>query len=197
MNRPSFLKNLLGLGLLSLWGCQIDGNKANAATLGAGAKSLGENGSMEQLRKKLISAWLRSETMTITNVKQMPPEFFTFKYTPEAMSFAEQWRHCVKYTCSQLAGRTNLKNPYENIKLPIQMTKDHVIRELENMYTFVRQSIQELSDQELLADCDFAGDTIPVWRLFYAMENHIIHHRGQCVVYLRLNGVVPKGYYGW
>jgi uncharacterized damage-inducible protein DinB len=29
------------------------------------------------------------------------------------------------------------------------------------------------------------------------MENHIIHHRGQAIVYLRLNGVKPKGYFGW
>ncbi len=65
------------------------------------------------------------------------------------------------------------------------------------MYAFIRQSIQNLSKDELLLDCDFAGDTIPVWRLFYALENHIIHHRGQCVVYLRLKGVIPKGYYGW
>ena len=65
------------------------------------------------------------------------------------------------------------------------------------MYTYVRQSIEELTSEQLLAKCEFAGDAIPVWRLFYAMENHIIHHRGQCVVYLRLNGAIPKGYYGW
>lgn len=77
------------------------------------------------------------------------------------------------------------------------MPKADVIKELENMYAFVRQSIKELSDEKLLSDCDFAVETIPVWRLFYAMENHIIHHRGQCVVHLRLNGVIPKGFYGW
>lgn len=113
------------------------------------------------------------------------------------MSFAEQWRHCVVYTCGQLAGRSGMVNPYADIKLPVQMTKEHVIEEMENMYRWVRKTIQDLTDEKLLSNCEFAGDTIPIWRLFYAMENHIIHHRGQCVVYLRLNGVVPKGYYGW
>lgn len=65
------------------------------------------------------------------------------------------------------------------------------------MYAFVRQSLRELSTEQLCAECNFAGDTIPVWQLFYAMKNLIIHHRGQCVVYLRLNGVVLQGYYGW
>lgn len=193
MNRLKFLKNSLGLGLVGLLGCQIDSAKAKAAV----TSGLEVTESIPALRQKLIAAWHRSETMTMTNIKQMPQEFFKFKYTPEAMSFAEQWRHCVIYTCGQIAGRSGLPNPYSDIKLPVQMTKKHVIKEMENMYNWVRESIEKLTDEKLMADCEFAGDTIPVWRLFYAMENHIIHHRGQCVVYLRLNGVKPKGYYGW
>ncbi len=195
MNRPRFIRKILGLGLLTVLGSQTARSKADVR------ESEGEERSPREpihvLRQRLVVAWQRSETMTMTNVKQMPSEHFTFKYTPEAMSFAEQWRHCVIYTSGQIAGRTGLTNPYENIKLPVQMSKEHVITELGNMYAWVRQSIMNLTEEQLCSNCEFAGDTIPVWRLFYAMENHIIHHRGQCVVYLRLNGVVPKGYYGW
>lgn len=194
MNRLSFLKNALGLSLLSMWGCKPE--SANATTTSEDS-TIGNPELSKALRQELMEAWLRSESLTMTNIKQMPPEYFKFKYTPEAMSFGEQWRHCVIYTCGQLAGRTGLENPYKDIKLPVQMTKEHVIQEMENMYNWVRKSIEILTDEKLFSDCDFAGDTIPIWRLFYAMENHIIHHRGQCVVYLRLNGVVPKGYYGW
>ena len=198
MKRSHFLKNFLGLGLISVWGCQTTNNdKAELVISNKVAPKTDKQESTKSLRQELKSAWLRSETMTLTNVEQMPPDFFTFKYTDEAMTFAEQWRHCVIYTCGQLSGRAGITNPYENVKLPVQMPKDDVIKELKNMYTFVRQSIEDLSDEKLLTDCDFAGDTIPIWRLFYALENHIIHHRGQCIVYLRLNGVVPKGYYGW
>ena len=197
MKRNRFLKNVLGLGLLSMWACQSEGNKAGTPALLGNAGLSEKLDTVKTLRKELTAAWKRSETMTLTNVEQMPPEYFTFKYTKEAMSFSEQWRHCVIYTCGQLAGRVGLINPYEDVKLPVQMPKENVIKELKNMYTFIRQSIEELSDDGLLAMCDFAGDKIPVWRLFYALENHIIHHRGQCVVYLRLNGVVPKGFYGW
>lgn len=197
MNRSRFLKNLLGLGLFSMWSCQTDSSDTTVAVLKSDTKPAEEKISIQALRQELRAAWLRSERMTMTNVEQMPPEFFTFKYTDEAMTFAEQWRHCVIYTCGQLASRADIKNPYEGIKLPVQMPKDDVIKELKNMYTFVKQTIDELPSEKLLADCDFAGDKIPIWRLIYALENHIIHHRGQCIVYLRLNGVVPKGYYGW
>lgn len=187
---------MFGLGLLSLWGCQTREDSQPAALAGIGLGSEKE-GSMQLLRQEMKAAWLRSETMTLTNVEQMPPEYFTFKYTKEAMSFSEQWRHCVIYTCGQLAGRTGIKNPYKGVKLPVQMPKEDIIQELKNMYTFVRETIEKLTDEKLLEVCDFAGDTIPIWRLIYALENHIIHHRGQCVVYLRLKGVKPKGFYGW
>jgi len=197
MNRGRFLKNMLGLGLFSIWGCQEDNTIEHPARQVVDEELEEEQASVSELKQELIAAWFRSEKMTLTNVEQMHPEFFKFKYTDEAMTFSEQWRHCVIYTCGQLAGHTSLKNPYKNVKLPVQMPKDDVIKELKNMYSYIRQSILELSDKELRSNCDFAGDTIPVWRLFYALENHIIHHRGQCIVYLRLNGVVPKGYYGW
>lgn len=148
-------------------------------------------------KEELLKAWARSEEMTLVNMEQMPPESFTFKYTDEAMTFSEQWRHCVKYTCSQLSGCIGVVNPYKDVKLPVQMPKEDIIAEIKNMYSFIRQAIKEMSDETLYSECDFAGDVIPVWRLLYALENHIIHHRGQCVVYLRLNGVVSKGYYGW
>lgn len=198
MKRSRFVKNIFGLGLLSaFWGCQTDNEEAKLAVLGDAGNSKEERRSIKALRQELKAAWDRSETMTLTNVEQMPPEFFTFKYTNEAMTFSEQWRHCVMYTCGQLAGNAEIANPYDDIDLPVQMPKNDVIKELKNMYSFMRKSIDEMTDEKLLTDVDFAGDKIPIWRLYYALENHIIHHRGQCVVYLRLNGVVPKGYYGW
>lgn len=194
MKRTQFFKNVLSLGLFSMVGCQIE-NKPPTTALADNAGSATD--SVKSLREELTAAWLRSETMTLTNVEQMPPESFLFKYTEEAMTFSEQWRHCVVYTCGQLAGRADIPNPYEDIKLPVQMPKADVIKELKNMYAFVRQTIETLPEEKLMADCDFAGDTIPIWRLIYALENHIIHHRGQCVVYLRLSGIKPKGFYGW
>ena len=124
-----------------------------------------------ELKKELTAAWERSELMTLTNMEQMPPEYFTFKYTEEAMTFSEQWRHCVVYTCGQLASRAGLVNTYEDIKLPVQMPKDEVIGEVKKMYSFVRQSIERLSAETLMSKSDFAGDEIPVWRLIYALEN--------------------------
>ena len=183
MKRSKFVKHISLLGILPALGIKKwDSDKA----LNGG-----------QLKQELITAWKRSEQMTLVNMEQMPSESYEFKYTDEAMTFSEQWRHCVVFTCAQLSARAGVANPFEGVKLPIQMPKDRTIKEIKRMYVFVRESIQSLSIEKLNSTVDFAGDQMPLWRLFYAMENHIIHHRGQCIVYLRLNGVIPKGYFGW
>lgn len=152
---------------------------------------------VDHIREQLKKAWQRSEEYSLSIVNQMPEEGFSLRSTPETMTYAEQWRHCVLYTCSQLSGNLAVKNPYADRRLPVQMPKKDVVNELKHMYAFVLELIETTPDSMLLNNIDFAGDHIPGWRLFYAMDNHIIHHRGQCIVYLRLQGITPKGYYGW
>lgn len=77
-------------------------------------------------RKELLQAWEASQKFTLKIVNQMPDEYFGFKYTQEAMTFAEQWRHCAIFTCNQLAGRFELKdNPYEDKSKRPPVEMDH------------------------------------------------------------------------
>jgi uncharacterized damage-inducible protein DinB len=34
-------------------------------------------------------------------------------------------------------------------------------------------------------------------RILNLMDNHLAHHRGQMIVYLRLKGIEPPSYVGW
>jgi len=97
MNRPSFLQKMVDLGLLVFTGCQTDPkDKTQLLASGSGASSIED-------KKDLISyfhegrAYVQHDcglrTLTMANIEQMPAEHFTFKYTPETMSFGEQWRH--------------------------------------------------------------------------------------------------------
>lgn len=90
-----------------------------------------------------------------------------------------------------------MPNLYAEQKLPKNMDKEQVVSELSRMYAYVRKTIETVPAEKLMATLKFGEHTMPGWRLLYAMENHIIHHRGQCVVYLRLKGISPQGYLGW
>ena len=150
----------------------------------------------EAFRTEFLAAWQRSEAYTLDIAGAMPEADFNYRYCDTVFTFATQFTHCATFTCGQVAGRTGVKNPYEGRKLK-GLTKAQVLAELKAMYAFVAKTARELPADKLYRQEPFAGGEIPVWRLFYAMENHIIHHRGQAIVYLRLKGIRPKGYVGW
>lgn len=183
MNRLHFLKNLLATSLLP-------------ATVLARPADL--ESEAQRVRRELLEAWARSETLTLITATQMPAESYDFKYTPEAMTFAEQWRHCCQFTTTLLAERLGIADPYKKDRdLSKAVTKQQVVEEIKALYSFMRQTITTIPDAKLFEHAEFVGGRIPNWRYLYAMDNHIIHHRGQCMLYLRMNGVTPEGYLGW
>ncbi len=189
MNRFSFLRNILGASLLPTVALAGSGTPQSSFTETATEAS--------RVRLELLAAWQMSEKMTLTTAGQMPADTFGFRYTPEAMTFGQQWRHCCVFTTAQIAARLNVIDPYVARQLPDDLTKEQALAELKTMYAFVLQTINTAPDNLMLADDEYVGDTMPNWRLLYALENHIIHHRGQCMVYLRLKGITPVGYLGW
>jgi uncharacterized damage-inducible protein DinB len=183
MQRTKFLQTILGLFTVS--------------PLLASTKKTNNTIDACQIRTGIVDALKKSQEMTMKIVEQMPNEFFRFKYTPEAMSFAEQFRHCAVYSFSQFAGRLGVINPFEGKKPKVDMNKEETLAITKQMYDTLLQWTNEISEEKLMAEIEFSGESMPAWRFFYAMENHIIHHRGQAIVYLRLKGVTPKGYFGW
>lgn len=152
------------------------------------------------VRSELLLAWQRSEKYTLSIAAQMPAEHFQFKAADSIMTYTEQWRHCAIYTCNQLGGALDREDsPYmqKEMRPPVGMGKEETLDELKKMYAYVRKIIKTLPDKQLFATVELAKEEMPVWRFLYAMENHIIHHRGQCIIYLRRQGIRPIGYYGW
>lgn len=154
---------------------------------------------MEEFKTEFASAWERSEIYTLKLFNQVTPELLDFKYTPESFSFRTQFVHCMVFNSLQLCGRLSLPNPYKekNNSHWAALSKEQLAAELKDFYKWVANLVKEADAKTLLKEHGFSGGPIPMWRMFYAMENHIIHHRGQALCYLRLNGITPEGFVGW
>lgn len=150
-------------------------------------------------KDEFATAWKRSEEYTLMIFNQMPEEKLEFRYTPESFSFRTQFVHCIIYTAMQLSGRLNIPNPYEKTTPSFwaKLSKADLEKELQKFYAWVLMVVNATKVEQLLKPEDYAGGSLPIWRFFYAMENHIIHHRGQAICYLRLNEIIPEGYVGW
>ncbi len=151
----------------------------------------------DAFQREFKQAWKRSQEYTLAIFNQMPEEHLNFKPTPEMFSFRMQFVHCMIYTTAQLANRVGVKDPYETTQGWNQRSKADVAGELTRFYAWVQQTVAGLKPEQLSKMEDFVGEAITGRQLCYALENHIIHHRGQGIVYLRLKGITPEGYFGW
>jgi uncharacterized damage-inducible protein DinB len=154
-----------------------------------------------EFSQQFASAWKSSESYTLRLFKQMPEDKLDWKYTPESFSWRTQFVHCITFNTAQLCGRLKIENPTE-AKSKIKdywktLSKADLEKELKEFYAWVGKIATETSPETLEKMEPYAGEDIPVWRLFYALENHIIHHKGQAICYLRLNNITPIGYIGW
>lgn len=154
-----------------------------------------------EFKKEFSEAWKSSLDYTLKLYNQMPEEKFDFRYTPESFSFRTQFVHCLTFNTAQICGRLNILNPHDEKEKKTgfwkNLTKAELETEIKDFYAWVEKTLFETKPEKLMQLESFAGGKIPVWRLFYALENHIIHHRGQVVCYLRLCGITPIGYIGW
>lgn len=148
-------------------------------------------------KAEFLVAWKRSQEYTLVVFNQMPEAKLDFKYTPESFSFRTQFVHCINFTSGQISSRFEIKDPYEKPITWSKLTKAELATEIKGFYEWIEQVVKETPNAKLLETEVFSGDDVPKWRLLYAMENHIIHHRGQAICYLRLCGVTPEGFVGW
>lgn len=151
------------------------------------------------LKSEIAQSIKQSREYTLAIAEQMPDSLYGYQPTPDVMTFAEHNRHNAIFTVNQLANRLNPKtpNPYDASKPKEVLGKNETIAEINRMYDYMEAVLAEMDQRRLLAEIEFGKEKIPAFRMFTIVENHLIHHRGQTLVYLRLNNIVPKGYFGW
>lgn len=135
--------------------------------------------------------------MEIANI--MPDELYDFRPTGEEMSFQEQLIHMAgnMVRLSQAYLSYTDREPPQRIKSENAQPSD-VKEYLKLAYSFSRSAIESQDEESLniIAENFFAG---PKTRrqIIFLMNDHLAHHRGQVIVYLRLNQLKPPSYKGW
>ena len=127
----------------------------------------------------------------------MPEENYGFKPEGDAMTFGGQLLHIVdniSFLTRLISGES--KTFYERSQAEL-LNKDQVIEILENANDYVGKLIAEISTDDLNAAIEFRNLEMSKENIFYLLRDHQVHHRGQCIVYLRLVSVKSPPYVGW
>lgn len=140
--------------------------------------------------------WERTTSYTQEVAEKMPEEHYNFRPTGESMSFKEQVLHLVDniaYLTGQITAEKKIF--YEGKK--DELGKKQILEILKRSNQYVLQLIKKMEKEDLRENILFAGIEMAKENIFYLIRDHQAHHRGQCVVYLRMKGISPPNYVGW
>lgn len=142
---------------------------------------------LENSRKYLI---LVAETM--------PEGKYSFKASAESMSFAENFMH-IGYAMdwhsqSLLGGRESRDWKTDTLFKVANKSKKEIIATIDNTFDETIKLIKQFDSTQLDDQLDYFGLNRTKRQIFLLLADHITHHRGQMLVYMRLNGHVPPRY---
>lgn len=141
--------------------------------------------------------WLRSVDYTQRVAEAMPADRYDFKPDEGFMSFGEQMLHIagnIEYLTEKISGE---KVSFYDREQTANFKKAAIISILEEANTHIAGLILSISPEALQEEVSFGNVKMNRENLFYLLRDHQTHHRGQAVVYLRLNEIKVPAYVGW
>lgn len=142
---------------------------------------------LEQSRKYLLVV-----------AEAMPGELYDFKAAPESLSFAENLLH-IGYALdwhsqSLLGGRESRDWNTDLVYKVGGKSKAEMIAVVDGTFDAAIALIQKFNPGDLKDHLDYFGLDRSKRQIFLLLTDHITHHRGQMLVYMRLNGLTPPRY---
>lgn len=148
------------------------------------------------VKSAFLVKWENSKNYLLEIAEAMPEEAYNFKPTERQMSFQEQLLH-IRKNMFWLSETYILK--FDSIKYEQKTPKDktEIITELEIAFNSVSTIVKTISLDDLTTEVDFFAGPKSKLQILNLLQDHVTHHRGQIIVYLNLNNIVPPKYIGW
>jgi uncharacterized damage-inducible protein DinB len=157
-------------------------------------------GQVKEVPFNFSEIWLRNSEYTIRIIESMPEEDFGFRPDSAMMSFAEQVIHMNKnliFLQKYIFKEEKITSEFSSIDTAFSKTE--LIRNFKWRINAINEMLLKLSTDEWNNPVDFFDKNVEMKKLsiFLLMKDHLAHHRGQLIVYLRMKGIKPPEYKGW
>ncbi|MBT2160598.1 DinB family protein [Zobellia barbeyronii] len=128
----------------------------------------------------------------------MPEDKYSFKATPESLSFAENLLHigyAMDWHSQSLLGDRESRDWQTDIVFKVgTKSKAEMIALINHTFDETIQLIGQFDTAQLDDELDYFGLNRSKRQIFMLLSDHITHHRAQMLVSMRLNGLVPPRY---
>jgi uncharacterized damage-inducible protein DinB len=147
---------------------------------------------------------LEKETANTKRIlDSLPQEHWDYKPHPKSMSLGELATHVVELHNWVNGALTKSVYDFKVDHKPVRADAVSELKDmLDNGYAANRASIEAMTDEDWQSEWTLkAGDWIisqmpKAGAIRFIVNSHLIHHRGQLTVYLRLLNVTDPGLYG-
>jgi len=150
----------------------------------------------------LLKHWKTSGEFTLAVADAMPADGYTFRPTPEEMSFGELIAHIAgpaRNACTQASGLTPPPlspaiEAWTKDTVKIEVSKEAATQFLKDSFEFCSKAITQMpaANADKIVGPPNRNLTGSEW--LWSYFTHTAHHRGQAEVYLRLKGIKPPTY---
>jgi uncharacterized damage-inducible protein DinB len=143
-----------------------------------------------------ITKWTNGLKYTEDVMNTLPDSLWNFKPVKEEMSFREQVLHLTQNMYWLSSSYLNGENTGLKIKDEGQSIQE-IKAKYQEIGKYTLEVLRNLKENELTERVHFFAGNLTRWQIFELIHDHHTHHRGQMIVYLRLNGFKPPKYIGW
>ncbi len=150
-----------------------------------------------------LSKWKGMKSYTLEVAEAMPEEKYSFKPVADESTFAFQLVHMANnmyFISSKLLKGTSSPidlKVFENKAKENKLSKKEIIKHLSDAFDYTEQTFAAMTNKSLEEELDYWGGHSTKRKIVFLLNDHQTHHRGQLIVYLRLNNIKPPKYIGW
>jgi len=150
----------------------------------------------EAFLKEYLIKWQNGADYTIELAEAMPEDKYDYKPSSDVRSFREQVVHIMNnmvWLSSTYLSTTSFKGDLKHKEL----SKEEILMLLRQATIFAKNAVKNLDEEELDDKVDFFAGPMTKRQILMLMNDHMTHHRGQIIVYARMNDIKPPRYRGW
>lgn len=150
----------------------------------------------EAVKTQLVKEWERAKAYTGEYLAAMPADRYGSRPVDSIRSFAEQMLHLASGNIGLAAAATGSTRIYAGFNMEKSkgaQSRDSVTYYVNASYDFVINSIKSLGADRLGEAVSFGPNKETRFSVLLKTFEHQTHHRGQCTIYIRLQGIRPPG----
>jgi uncharacterized damage-inducible protein DinB len=142
----------------------------------------------------LIQEWERAKLGAAEFIDAMPDDKLDFRPSPDIFSFAGQFLHIADANYLFACPVFGAENPFAGQKsetIPVLQTKSGLKEFTLASYDFVTNGLKALDPATIDEEVKFFKSTMSRRLILAKAIEHHAHHRGQTVIYFRIQGLKP------